>query len=432
MDPQIEELVGQLDSHDAGTRLLAIQALVSMTGPDVLVALRVAAESRDSNVRSMARKALSGRWTSKKPIAKPPAQVGPVNPGIIAVAPPKESSPNEAAPEIKQEALPGKVEKSIELCERSVFSLYFLSYKFFWVKMFRVMTYGLFMSFGFLVFSLVTYFGFSRLMPPLFKMLPAPTMAVAFIVVPFLFPSIGALVANFVAEGAFAKEVTNWYLNKERSISSSFYFCLSRIWSLTTSMIAWLVVYAIGFAAFWTIGLSADLWLSNKAFYGKLPEFVTYLVRFGPCTLYILRCHIMWYFAPVIAVVEDVGGLRALNRSVNLVRGSLLRVVLFRLLFLLTSAIGVQLVRQSTLLVGPSLFSYSKFLADIGLSSIQAIGLFIGSVILTPLIGISTSLLYFDQLVRKEHITLEALERTQHKLEYRGHDTLANEQLFKG
>ena len=325
MDPQIEELVGQLDSQDAGTRLLAIQALVSMTGPDVLVALRVAAESPDSNVRSMARKALSGRWTSNKPAPKPPTQVGPVKPGIIAVAPPKEKPQREVAPETEQAAHLTHEEKHRELCERGVFSLFILCFEFFWAKLFRVMTYGAVLSFGFLVFSFISYLGLSNLLPTLFKVLPAPTMAVAFIAVPFLFPAIGTLVCTFIAEGAFAKEVTNWYLRKKLSISASFYFCFSRVWSLGTSMIAWLVVYAIGFAALWTIGLSADLWLSSKAFYRKLPQFLTYLVRFGPCTLFILRCHIMWYFAPVIAVVEDVGGLSALNRSVKLVRGSLLR-----------------------------------------------------------------------------------------------------------
>ena len=433
MDPQIEELVGQLDSQDAGTRLLAIQALVAMTGPDVLAALRVAAESPDSNVRTMARKALSGRWTKAQPaLTERLKQVGPVNPGIIAVAPPPEA-PRQQEDPVESSNINDEPTDRCELIKRSLLSLVILSLRFMACHVMRALAIGLITSVFCVLVSVGLQFALIRFGLILDKHV-GPLFSILTVVgVHFILPLLASIGTIFMLEGLMAKEVTNWYLNKESSLFRNLTFCFSRLWSMLTVSFAWLIVYSIGFVAFSAIGVSAELWLSQKAFYKKLPSFVGYLVCCGPCALFILRCHIMWCFAPAIAIVEDIGGLSGLNRSVKLVRGNVLRVFFLRLVLVALTALGVHFVKVGVAIIGPTLMTSFAPLENLGFKGLQVIGLTILGTIMSPWVSVSIVLLYFDQLVRKEDISLKALARTQRSLEYRGReDTLSNQPMFQG
>ncbi len=431
MDSHIEELVGKLDSPDAGTRLLAIQALVAMRGPDVLVALRVAAESPDASVRSMARKALSGRWSRSQPAQKFDKPIGPVNPGIVPVSQPEEISTQEGEEEESVEKEP--LEKTVNLVERGILGLWAHSFTYCLQNLPRIICIGILVTTGSVATVAACVFGVGEIVVKTQPSLGHFLILLTFVGLPRLLLSVFTFCVMSLTIGLMSKEITNYYLNKRQGLLNTFSFCLGRIWSLSTTAFAWLFVYIIGSVAFFSIGVSMDLWLSQKSVYQQAPMFMRRIVVTGPMLLFILRCHVMWFLAPVVAVVEDVGGLRALNRSTNLIRGYVVRASCFLVLYLATTLglmYGAQFGVGALVPVVMKLFTVfdnnAKHVADGTLW-------FLFMIFLIPWSATPAVLLYFDQLMRKEKISLEALERTQHRLEYRGRsDTLSNSPMFQG
>jgi len=461
LDQHIEQLVAQLDSPEPAVRAAAIQALVGMTTSDALTAIRVAAESSDANVRSLARKALAGRWSRetggpRKLVATPGSGADTATSGKSAIEsvlsaeeppPPASNEPydyadvsstlftddgptprprwvvteedeEEDTPETRRTAASLALGyRDNDLHRRSLPAIFALALRLCVKHAHRYLA----TTVAFVALLAAAVAGMDALALVVREYLtPVSGLLLWLAFLPAL--SLVVLVSLFtdsVFAPVVAKLVADWYLARPLSVLSAAWFCLGRLFSLVTANLALALSYLAGAGLLAAGSVLLDGYLTSKwPAYAALPPHYHLVVAMGPFTLFLVRGLVRWCYVGTVAVIEDVAGPRALARSASVSRNGFFRILVTRAIVIGT----VHALRIPAAALNAPLRAWLVSLGSslpVGLARVDDLVGYLIVAFLSPFFMVVLSLLYFDQLVRNEGLTAETLARTQRTLSTR-------------
>jgi hypothetical protein len=178
------------------------------------------------------------------------------------------------------------------------------------------------------------------------------------------------IVGGILVAGALIHAVSEQYLGQRISMGQAYGFAWRRLGAMLGAGI--LAFLAIGGIVVVSVSVAALSWVG------------WILVVVGSCaSIYLM---IKWIFVLPVALLEGLGPTAALSRSSALVKKDWWRVL------------GITLV---VALISGALIAI--------LGMIPTVGAILGSILVTPIYTIASTLLYYDLRVRKEGYSLEAL-----------------------
>lgn len=211
-----------------------------------------------------------------------------------------------------------------------------------------------------------------------------------------------SLIAIFLvlplAEAATTRAVSDRYLDRPASISTSYAAAIRRLGALVVQSL----ILGLGFAvaAVAAVFLCAALAVALGA--GSIPLIVLVAIAFiaGAAVIYVRTS-----LAPPAIVLERVSGWAGLIRSWNLVSGLFWRLLGIRLLLGLMTAVISGIVVFLLTLAGVALDANGRFV-------LQEVASAFAAVFVSPITYIAVTLLYYDARIRKEAFDIEMLAHT--------------------
>jgi hypothetical protein len=207
------------------------------------------------------------------------------------------------------------------------------------------------------------------------------------------------------AHAATVFAVSDLYLSRPVSIRGSF------------ARVGWKVLRVL--AVFLLLGLILVVGLAVIAVFGfvfptailKGIGWLSLILVVGiPVAVLILTAILMCRVAVSIpaAMLEDLGAVRALERSVNLTKGHVLQIFAIFLLVLVATYVAV-LVLQMPLLILMMTSVAAHQTPSFGLQVLQQLAAFVSQVLVGPIGTIAFSLMYYNLRVRKEAFDIQHL-----------------------
>jgi hypothetical protein len=211
-----------------------------------------------------------------------------------------------------------------------------------------------------------------------------------------------SLIAIFLvlplAEAATTRAVSDRYLDRGASISTSYAAAIRRLGALIVQSL----ILAVGFSVAVVAAISLSVALAIALGAGSIPLIFLVAVAFiaGAALVYVRTS-----LAPPAIVLERVSGWRGLVRSWNLVSGLFWRILGIRLLLGLITAVISGIVVFLLTLAGLALDANGRFV-------LQEVASAFAAVFVSPITYIAVTLLYYDARIRKEAFDIEMLAQT--------------------
>ena len=218
----------------------------------------------------------------------------------------------------------------------------------------------------------------------------------------FLISGVLSLIAIFIvlplAEAATTRAVSDRYLDRPTSISTSYAAAIGRLGPLILQSLILLLGTAVLFAAAFALSIALTAALGSSA----IPlVFLLVLTAAAAAVVVYVRTSLA---APAI-VLERLSGWRGLVRSWNLVSGLFWRLFGIRLLLGVITFIITLIVVFIISLAGVGLDTNGRFI-------LQEIASAFAAVFVSPITYIAVTLLYYDARIRKEGFDIEMLAQT--------------------
>jgi hypothetical protein len=197
------------------------------------------------------------------------------------------------------------------------------------------------------------------------------------------------------AHAATVFAVSDLYLSRPVSIRGS----LSRV--------GWKVFRVL--LLFFLIGLIIGVGVLIAAVFGVMigqPAFIFLgmLLLFVPAIILVCRTAV----AIPAAMLEDLGAVRALERSVYLTKGHVMQIFVIFLLVVVATYVAI-LVLQMPLLILMMATAAAHKTPSFGLQLLQQLAAFVSQVLVGPIGTIAFSLMYYNLRVRKEAFDIQHL-----------------------
>lgn len=197
------------------------------------------------------------------------------------------------------------------------------------------------------------------------------------------------------AHAATVFAVSDLYLSRPVSIRGS----LSRV--------GWKVFRVL--LLFFLIGLIIGVGVLIAAVFGFVigqPAFIFLgvLLLFVPAIILVCRTAV----AIPAAMLEDLGAVRALERSVHLTKGHVMQIFVIFLLVVVATYVAI-LVLQMPLLILMMATAAAHKTPSFGLQLLQQLAAFVSQVLVGPIGTIAFSLMYYNLRVRKEAFDIQHL-----------------------
>jgi hypothetical protein len=196
---------------------------------------------------------------------------------------------------------------------------------------------------------------------------------------------------SFMSMGALARSVSERYLGEEPTVGGSYAAVLRRTLSL---------IWAYILAGFVWVGLGI-LMVMSFAFVMLLGPIASAVAGVLVAILFVVG-FIRLLLITQIIVIEDIRGVAALQRSWNLMRGNFWRTVLIFIFYVVVSIVlSVVLNLPGGVLAGLAGGSIGAI--------INQVFQWLSQILLTPVLAIAITLLYYDSRIRTEAFDLEVM-----------------------
>ena len=196
---------------------------------------------------------------------------------------------------------------------------------------------------------------------------------------------------SFMSMGALARSVSERYLGETPTVSGSYGAVLRRtlslIWAYILASLAW-----IG------LGILMVMTFAFGMFLGPVVAAVVGLVVAILLAVSLIRLLLITQ----IIVIEDIRGVTALQRSWNLMRGNFWRTVLILIFYVVVSIV------LAFVLNFPGGILAGLTGGAIG-TLINQVFQWLSQILLTPVLAIAITLLYYDSRIRSEAFDLEVM-----------------------
>lgn len=197
--------------------------------------------------------------------------------------------------------------------------------------------------------------------------------------------TIFSILITMLAIPAATSGTAHYYLKTKVSAVTCYSHAWNRVVSIGVASLLYLVaiIFCVGIIVLASVGEEPSLW--------QLP--LLFLGLFLLCLILI-----NFFFIEQAIIIERLGALQSLKRSVRLVSGNRLRVFILGITYilltfgLLTIAVGIT----------NELLSFNKILAAVIINIFQ--------ILLFPIVPIGTTLIYLDLRVRTEGYNLDTLK----------------------
>jgi hypothetical protein len=196
---------------------------------------------------------------------------------------------------------------------------------------------------------------------------------------------------TFVSMGALARSVSERYLGGTPTVAGSYGAVLRRTLSLIWA-------YLLAFLVWGGIGILAALLIGAVMFMSPILGVVSAVV----IGLIVLVAFVRFLLITQAIVIEDIRGVAALQRSWSLMRGNFWRAVL-----IFVFAIVVSIVMTLVLNI-PGGVAAGVIGGTVGAIVSQVFSQ-LSQILLTPVIAIAITLLYYDSRIRNEAFDLEVM-----------------------
>jgi hypothetical protein len=196
------------------------------------------------------------------------------------------------------------------------------------------------------------------------------------------------------AHAATVFAVSDLYLSRPVSIRGS----LSRVgWKVFRVLALFFVIGLI-------IGVGVLIAVTLGFVIGPAFIFLGILLMFVPAIILFCRVAV----AIPAAMLEDLGAVRALERSVYLTKGHVMQIFVIFLLVVVATYVAV-LVLQMPLLILMMASAAAHQAPSFGLQVLQQVAAFVSQVLVGPIGTIAFSLMYYNLRVRKEAFDIQHL-----------------------
>jgi hypothetical protein len=214
--------------------------------------------------------------------------------------------------------------------------------------------------------------------------------------------AVGALIVGLLyclmisaAHAATVFAVSDVYLSRPASIRGSFSRVGSKVFRV---FLVFFLVLLIISAGFFVVGI--------LAFALRSPAIVGLAILLMIVPVIILICRVA--VAIPAAMLEDLGAVRAIERSVHLTKGHVLQIFVIFLLIVTATYVAV-LVLQFPLLALMMASTIAHKTPSFGLQVLQQLAAFVSQVLVGPIGTIAFSLMYYNLRVRKEAFDIQHL-----------------------
>jgi hypothetical protein len=196
---------------------------------------------------------------------------------------------------------------------------------------------------------------------------------------------------SFMSMGALARSVSARYLGETPTVGGSYGAVLRRTFSLIWA-------YILGAFVWGGLGILMVMTFAFAMFLGPVVAAVVGLV----VVVLFLVTFIRFLLITQIIVIEDIRGVAALQRSWNLMRGNFWRTVLIFIFYVVVSIV------LAFVLNFPGGILAGLVGGSIG-AVINQVFSWLSQILLTPVLAIAITLLYYDSRIRNEAFDLEVM-----------------------
>lgn len=218
----------------------------------------------------------------------------------------------------------------------------------------------------------------------------------------FLASGVLALIAVFVvlplAEAATTRAVSDRYLDREASITTSYAAAIRRLGALVVQSL----ILGLGYAAVLVAAFALSVALAAALGASAVPLVILVVAAVVAAALVV---YVRTSLAPPAIVLERLSGWRGLQRSWRLVDGLFWRLLGIRLLLGIITAVISGIVVLILTVAGAALDSNGRFI-------LQEVASAFAAVFVSPITYIAVTLLYYDARIRKEAFDIEMLAAT--------------------